>query len=314
MTGYDVTEDGKTVALVFSDASHLPGLWHGALNPFGAAPTPTVNPQAASWQLGETRASVWTSRDGWEVEGLLTLPVGYEPGRRYPLLVMLHGGPEAAVTLALDPGYIEYPQVWAGRGWAVLQPNYRGGSNYGDRFLQGMNGDTGGGDFEDIMTGVDAVVASGIADPDRMAVMGWSWGGISTGWIITQTDRFKVASAGAMVANHFSVFGEADLTYDVEHFYVGGTPWADPAKYIRMSPIGHVMQAKTPTLLLHGMEDIRCPTPQSTEFYRGLQAAGVETELVLYPREPHVFREPAHQLDKMRREIAWIERHVAGSP
>jgi dipeptidyl aminopeptidase/acylaminoacyl peptidase len=116
-----------------------------------------------------------------------------------------------------------------------------------------------------------------------------------------------------MVANHFSVFGEADLTFDVEYFYVGGTPWADPAKYIRMSPIGHVMNAKTPTLLLHGMDDIRCPFPQSMEFYRGLQAAGVETELVAYPREPHVFREPAHQLDKMRRELEWMERHVLGN-
>jgi len=310
VSGYDVSEDGRTVALVFSDAAHLPAIWQGGLEPFTASPTPTVNPQADAWQLGVTRPIEWKSSDGWEVEGLLTLPVGYAQGQRYPLVVMLHGGPEAAVTLSLDPGYIEYPQVWAGRGWAVLQPNYRGGSNYGDRFLQGMNGDTGGGDFEDIMTGVDAVVAQGIADPDRMAVMGWSWGGISTGWIVGHTDRFKAASAGAMVADHFSVFGEADLTYDVEYFYVGGTPWADPAKYIRMSPIGHVMRAKTPTLLLHGKDDIRCPTPQSMEFYRGLLAAGVETELVEYPREPHVFREPAHQLDKMRRELEWIEKRV----
>ena len=313
LTGYDVSADGRTVALVFSDAAHLSGLWRGSLDPFDAAPTPTINPQADAWLLGETRAIQWKSRDGWDVEGLLTLPVGYQAGRRYPLMVMLHGGPEAAYTLSLDPGYMAYPQVFAGKGWAVLQPNYRGSSNYGDRFLQGMNGDTGGGDYQDIMTGVDAVVAEGIADPDRMGVMGWSWGGISTGWIVTQTDRFKAASAGAMVANHFSVFGEADLTYDVEYFYVGGTPWADPAKYIRMSPIGHVMKAKTPTLLLHGMEDIRCPFPQSMEFYRGLQAAGVETELVAYPREPHVFREPAHQLDKMRRELEWMERHVRGN-
>jgi dipeptidyl aminopeptidase/acylaminoacyl peptidase len=119
--------------MVFSDAAHLSGLWHGALDPFAAAPAPTINPQADAWQLGETRAIQWKSRDGWDVEGLLTLPVGYEAGRRYPLVVMLHGGPEAAVTLALDPGYMAYPQVYAGRGWAVLQPNYRGGTNYGDR-------------------------------------------------------------------------------------------------------------------------------------------------------------------------------------
>jgi len=109
-----------------------------------------------------------------------------------------------------------------------------------------------------------------------------------------------------MVSNHFSVFGAADLTYDVELFYIGGSPYANPSRYMSMSPIGHVMKAKTPTLLLHGMEDVRCPYPQSVEFYKGLQAAGVETELVAYPREPHVFREPRHQLDKMKREYAWL--------
>ena len=113
-----------------------------------------------------------------------------------------------------------------------------------------------------------------------------------------------------MVSNHFSVFGQADLTYDVEYFYVGGTPYEDPGRYLRMSPIGHVMKAKTPTILLHGMEDVRCPFPQSVEFYKGLKAAGVETKLVGYPREPHVFREPQHMLDKMEREYAWFEEHV----
>jgi dipeptidyl aminopeptidase/acylaminoacyl peptidase len=308
--GFDVSADGASIAYVFSDAAHLPDLWQGPLQPFAAAATPTVNPQAAEWRLGETRVIQWKSRDGWEIEGLLTLPVGYEPGRRYPLMVVLHGGPQAAVTLALTPGYMDYHQVLAGRGWAVLRPNYRGGTNYGDRFVQGMNRDTGGGDFEDIMTGVDAVIAQGIADPDQLGVMGWSWGGISTGWIVTHTDRFRAASAGAMVSDHFSVFGQADLTFDVEYFYVGGVPWADPARYLDHSPINYVMRAKTPTLLLSGLADVRCPYPQSVEFYKGLKAAGVETELVAYPREPHVFREPAHQLDKMTREYAWFEAHM----
>lgn len=308
--GFSTTADGSAVGLVFTDASTPPALWRGTTAPYAAKPAWQPNAHAAGWMLGETRTIEWTSRDGWTVEGLLTLPVGYAAGTKVPLVVVLHGGPEAAKTLAFDPDYMDYTQVLAGRGYAVLWPNYRGGTNYGDRFLQGMNGDTGGGDFHDIMTGVDAVVALGLADPERLGVMGWSWGGISTGWIVTQTHRFKAASAGAMVSNHFSVFGEADLTYDVEHFYVGGTPWADPMKYIRMSPIGHVMKAKTPTLLLHGLDDVRCPFPQSMEFYRGLRAAGVETELVAYPREPHVFRELLHQRDKMERELAWFERFL----
>jgi dipeptidyl aminopeptidase/acylaminoacyl peptidase len=307
---YDVASASPSVAFVFADTTKLPELWTGTLDPLKTGPAPRVNPQIDEWQLGETKVVQWKSKDGWDVEGLLTLPVSYEKGRKYPLVVILHGGPESAVTKAFRPTHTYYEQVYAGRGWAVLKPNYRGGNNYGDEFLQGMNRDTGGGDFHDIMTGVDHVIAEGIADPDRMAVMGWSWGGISTGWIVTQTDRFKAASAGAMVSNHFSVFGAADLTFDVEYFYIGGSPYKDPGRYITMSPIGHVMKAKTPTLLLHGMEDIRCPFPQSVEFYKGLKAAGVETQLVAYPREPHGFREPRHMLDKMKREVAWFDKYV----
>lgn len=306
--------EGTRFAMIYSDATHLPELWIGDLEPEGvsAAPVTAINPGAASWLLGETRVENWRSTDGTPVQGILTLPVNYREGERAPLMVMIHGGPEAAHTLELDPGYIEYPQVLAGRGWAVLRVNYRGGTNYGDAFVQGMNGDSGGGDFQDIMTGVDHLIAAGIADPDRMGVMGWSWGGISTGWIVTQTERFKAASAGAMVSDHFSVFGQADLTFDVENFYIGGSPWLDPGKYLRHSPIGHVAGARTPTLLLHGEEDERCPLPQSVEFFKALRSLGVETQLVVYPREPHVFREPLHQLDKMTREIAWFDRHVLG--
>ncbi|MBW1688295.1 MAG: S9 family peptidase [Deltaproteobacteria bacterium] len=266
--GFDVSPGGATLGLVFSDDSHLPELWTGTPDPYRAEPAPKVNSLADEWLLGETRVERWRSRDGWEIEGLLTLPVEYRAGRRYPLMVVLHGGPHSAVTSALRPGYTDYNQVLAGRGWAVLRPNYRGGSNYGDLFAQGMDGDTGGGDFHDIMTGVDHLIDAGIADADRLGVMGWSWGGISTGWIVSHTDRFRAASAGAMVSNHFSVFGAADLTYDVELFYIGGSPYANPSRYMSMSPIGHVMKAKTPTLLLHGMEDVRCPYPQSVEFYK----------------------------------------------
>lgn len=308
---YDV--EGDRLATIWSTAAALPEIYLGDLQARESPARLTrLNPEAEAWALGETRVERWASDDGWQVEGLLTLPVGYREGERVPLLVMIHGGPEAAHTLELAPGYIEAPQLWAGRGWAVLRVNYRGGTNYGDAFLQGMNGDSGGGDYRDIMTGVDHVIALGIADPDRMAVMGWSWGGISTGWIVTQTDRFRAASAGAMVSNHLSIFGQADLTFDVRQFYIGGSPWEDPVRYLSMSPIGHVQGASTPTLLVHGEADERCPLPQSVEFFKALESVGVETELVIYPREPHVFREPKHMLDKIEREIAWFDRWVTG--
>jgi dipeptidyl aminopeptidase/acylaminoacyl peptidase len=306
---YDI-ESGR-LATIWSNARQLPEVYVENLRVSEAPVRLTdLNPEAGAWALGETRVERWASDDGWQIEGLLTLPVGYREGARVPLLVMIHGGPEAAHTIELAPNYIEAPQLWAGRGWAVLRVNYRGGTNYGDTFLQGMNGDTGGGDYRDIISGVDHAIERGIADPDRLAVMGWSWGGISTGWIVTQTDRFAAASAGAMVSNHLSVFGQADLTFDVRQFYIGGSPWEDPARYIKMSPIGHVQSARTPTLLVHGQADERCPLPQSVEFYKALESVGVETELVIYPREPHVFREPKHMLDKIERELAWFGRHV----
>jgi len=308
--GFDIAPGAGRIAYLFADARRLTDLWLFDADSGTNASVTDLNPEQRQWQLGETRVETWKSRDGADVEGLLTLPVGYVAGQRVPLMVMIHGGPEAAVTLGHVPSYIDYHQVLAGAGWAVLRPNYRGGTNYGDAWVQGMNGDTGGGDYEDIMAGVDHVVASGVADPDRMGVMGWSWGGISTGWIVTQTGRFKAASAGAMVSNHFSIFGQADLTYDVEHFYVGGSPWANFERYMSKSPIAYVTRAKTPTLLLHGEADERCPLPQSVEFHKGLRSVGVETELVVYPREPHVFREPRHQLDKMQREMAWFARWV----
>jgi len=308
--GFDTAAGTGRVAYLFADAGRLTDLWLFDPDSGTNAPVTDLNPEQRQWQLGETRVETWKSRDGADVEGLLTLPVGYESGQRVPLMVMIHGGPEAAITLGHVPSYIDYHQVLAGAGWAVLRPNYRGGTNYGDAWVQGMNGDSGGGDYEDIMAGVEHLIASGIADPDRMGVMGWSWGGISTGWIVTQTGRFKAASAGAMVSNHFSIFGQADLTYDVEHFYIGGSPWANFERYMSKSPIAYVTRAKTPTLLLHGEADERCPLPQSVEFHKGLRSVGVETELVVYPREPHVFREPRHQLDKMRREMAWFARWV----
>jgi dipeptidyl aminopeptidase/acylaminoacyl peptidase len=307
---FDVATHSGRVAYLFTDADHLTDLWLFDDDSGTNAPVTDLNPGQREWRLGTTRVETWTSSDGAEVEGLLTLPPDYVGGQRVPLMVMLHGGPEAAVTLGHMPTYIDYHHVLAGAGWAVLRPNYRGGTNYGDGWVQGMNGDSGGGDYRDIMTGVDHLVAAGIADAERLGVMGWSWGGISTGWIVTQTGRFKAASAGAMVSNHFSIFGQADLTYDVEQFYVGGSPWANFERYLSMSPIAYVTRAKTPTLLLHGEADERCPLPQSVEFFKGLQSVGVETELVVYPREPHVFREPAHQLDKMRRETAWFTKWV----
>ncbi len=151
---YDTSLDGSSLAFVFSDTKRLPELWTATLDPFHAEPATRINPQIDAWHLGETKVVQWKSTDGWEVEGLLTLPVDYEKGRRYPLVVVLHGGPESAYTKAFRPHYLNNAQVYAGRGWAVLRPNYRGGSNYGDKFTQGMNADTGGGDFHDIMTGV----------------------------------------------------------------------------------------------------------------------------------------------------------------
>ena len=279
--------------------------------PVAAAPAKrltTLNPKIDEFALSITEVVRWKAPDGREIEGLLHRPEG-SAGKKLPLIVHVHGGPSGAYTLAFPASMNNYHHVLTGRGYAVLQPNFRGSTGYGDAFQRLNVNDWGKGDFQDIMSGVDSLVGKGIADPDRMALHGWSYGGYMCAWSITQTTRFKAASCGAALTNLISMYGTNDIPSTLDDYF-GGGPYGTPGvdAYWKASAMSHITKAKTPTLILHGQADDRVPTGQGQELYLGLRKLGVPTEFVTYPREPHGFREPNHQVDKIERELAWFEK------
>jgi len=262
--------------------------------------------------LGETRVVRWKSKDGKEIEGLLTLPVGYQPGHKVPLILNVHGGPSGAYFETFIGAAGLYPIAsFAAKGYAVLQPNPRGSIAYGLAFRAANLNDWGGGDYNDVMTGVDSLIAQGIADPNKLVVMGWSYGGYMTNWVITQTNRFKAAATGAGLSDMPSMWGTNDIPSVLDDYFSG--PWYDqPERYTKLSPLFHVNNVTTPTLFLHGEADERVPTSQGYEMYNALKRKGVETQMVVYPRQPHGPREPKFVLDIMQRHLDWVEKHLGG--
>ena len=273
----------------------------------------TTNPQLADLVQGQTDVITWKSSDGVEVEGVLLKPVGFEAGKRYPMLVVAHGGPAGAYVNGFRLGGLEGGQVWSGKGWAVFYPNPRGSSNYGQKTLAANVNDWGGGDYRDIMSGVDLLVARGIADPDKLAHIGWSYGGYMTAWVITQTNRFKAAMVGAGLTNMWSMYGTNDIP-SVLIAYFGGIPNKQTLPlYLDRSAMTHIDKVTTPTLILHGANDERVPVGQAYELYRGLKDRGKPTELVLYPREGHGIQEYYHQKDRMQRIYDWVTKYTLGT-
>ena len=275
-----------------------------------SAKSSDIHEELRTHAFARTEVIRWKSKDGREIEGLLTYPLEYREGVRVPLALVIHGGPMGVFTETFIGARGLYPiATFAMEGYAVLRPNPRGGSGYGLEFRKANVNDWGGGDYEDIMAGVDHVIEMGVADPDRMAVMGWSYGGFMTSWVIGQTDRFKAACVGAAVTNLWSFTGTSDIL-DFLPGYFNGEPWENFEGYRQHSPMNYVQNVKTPALVLHGEEDLRVPISQGYEFYNALKRRGVKTKMVVYPRQPHGPREPKFLLDVAKRHLAWTEEHI----
>jgi len=302
---------GQRIAVVWEDARHAPDVWVLSRDDISLALQRRThfNPELEAAALGELEIVRWESDPGVEVEGLLFKPVGYQEGQRYPLVVQIHGGPTWLWTNQFAATWHEWAHALAGRGYAVLMPNPRGSTGRGPEYSNALFGDVGGCEYRDIMAGVDYLIERGIADPERLGVGGWSWGGYMTAWIVSQTTRFKAAVMGAGLPNMISDNGLGDIP-SANLSYFETSPYHDPEPYFERSAIRYIRNATTPTLILHGEEDRRVAMAQGQEMYVALRTLGVETQFVTYPREGHSIQERKHQVDLIDRVIGWFDRHL----
>lgn len=296
--------DGRTLAMVRACADQPPEVWAGP--PGRVRKRTAINAAAAAWALGRVEQLRWPAAGDLEISGLLVYPAAYEPRRRYPMVTLIHGGPDWYWGEYFPTGWA---QLLSSNGYAVLLPNPRGGTGRGAAFNDAGFDDYGGAELDDSLRGVDAVIAMGVADPERLGIGGWSHGGYMTAWAVTQTTRFKAAVMGAGLANLLSDQGQNDIPRCNDDYY-SRRAYDDPEAYIRRSPIIHVRRVVTPTLVLHGADDARVHPAQGREFYMALRLRGVGAAMVTYPREGHAIEERAHRIDLLRRVLAWYDRHL----
>ncbi|MGQ0538913.1 MAG: prolyl oligopeptidase family serine peptidase, partial [Gemmatimonadaceae bacterium] len=271
-----------------------------------------ANAQAEGWSLGDAEEIAWKSRDGRTVGGVLLKPANYQPGRRYPLIVAIHGGPAGADVLGFNGGYGS--QIYAGAGYAVLMPNYRGSTNYGERHKLDIVGDYFKKGYEDIISGVDHLIAQGLVHPDSMGALGWSAGGHWSNWILVNTTRFKAISTGAGTSNWISMYAQSDVQRNRQNYLGGKLPYDDFEAYWKQSPLKYVRNAKTPTMIHVVDGDPRVPRPQSDELHMALKKLGVPTEYFVYPGSTHGIPDPRNQLLKSVSEMMWMEHWIRGKP
>jgi dipeptidyl aminopeptidase/acylaminoacyl peptidase len=257
---------------------------------------------------GKTESLTWKS-DNFHVQGWLMLPKNYDPAKKYPLIVVVHGGPAAAVLGRWGGGGGISATAFSALGYFVLQPNPRGSYGQGEEFTQANRKDFGYGDLRDILAGVDAVLAKYPVDPNRVGLTGWSYGGFMSMFAVTQTQRFKAAVAGAGIADWESYYGENSIDQWMTPYF-GASVYDDPAVYAKSSAITFIKQVKTPTLVVVGDRDGECPAPQSFEFWHALRDEHVPTQLVVYPNEGHGFVNPEHRRDVMYRAVEWFEKYL----
>ena len=307
----EISKNGQTAVGTWSDPSHPADVFHSDLNFGSITPITDQNAWLADYALGDTEVVKWkSSKDGMEIDGVLTKPVDFDPSRKYPFLLNPHGGPTGSSLLAFNA----QEQIMAANGYLILEPNFRGSSGRGEKFATANQNDWGGGDYKDDMSGVQAIVDKGWADPNRMGAFGWSYGGFMTFWIDTQTDRFKAISPGAGLPDLYSMYSQTDIHRYLTLFFNMKSPWDNFQEYWDHSPMKYVENVKTPTMILHGIADTRVPIPQAEEFYRALTERHVPVEFVTYPRENHGFVEPRHIQDRWQRYLVFFGRYLDNPP
>ncbi len=305
-----ISDDNKKIVFVKQELDKPSEVFVSELNAINPKQISNFNPTEDFPKLAKTDVITWKSKDGLEIEGLITYPTNYKKRKKYPLAVIIHGGPAGVFSETFTGARSIYNiEYFASNGYAILRPNPRGSTGYGKDFRYANFKDWGFGDYEDIMSGVDKVIDMGIADPKRLAVMGWSYGGYMTSFVVTRTNRFKAASMGAGLPNLVSMTTTTDIpNYLVAH--MGGEFWEDYETYEKHSAIYRIKNVETPTQVIHGSNDLRVPFTQGQEFYVALKRKGVPTEMVVYTRTPHGPREPKFLMDVSPRILAWLDKFI----
>ncbi|MBL8149710.1 MAG: S9 family peptidase [Blastocatellia bacterium] len=305
-----VNSDGKIVAVIKEDSTHPADVWLKELSTNKLIQVTKLNPQSEQWEWGSSEVIKWKASDGLEIEGILVKPLNYEAGKRYPLITIVHGGPEAADTNGFLFGVSRGAFLLSARGYAVLMPNYRGSIGRGVAYAMADQGDMGGKEFTDIMAGIDDLIKRGLVDENRLAICGWSYGGYMTAWAVTQTNRFRAGIMGAGISNWVSFMSQTDIPYENAESHWGHQLFSNPKIYAERSPVDHISKAKTPVMIVHGAADPRVPLAQGHEFYSRLRFQGVPTTFVIYPREGHGLAEPVHQLDYFEKTFVWFDKYL----
>ncbi len=312
-SGFTLCRDASVTAFIASDAKSFPEVF--------VAPVATMQPkrltelgkQTDGWIKGTNEVVSWKSQDGTVIEGVLHKPAGFAPGTRYPLLVVIHGGPTGVSRPTPFASASSYPiDVWLAKGAVVLEPNYRGSAGYGEKFRSLNIRNLGIGDAWDVISGVDNLVALGIADNDRVGVMGWSQGGYISAFLTTHDSaRFKAVSVGAGISDWMTYYVNTDI-HPFTRAYLKATPWDDPEIYRKTSPITYIKNAKAPTLIQHGEKDPRVPIPNAFELYQGLRDQGVPATLIVYKGFGHGLTKPKANRAAMEHNLDWFGKYVFG--
>jgi dipeptidyl aminopeptidase/acylaminoacyl peptidase len=303
--------DGRTIAFSASTPDWPQEIYVGDINdPDKARRLTNIHPGLASIWLGETEEIEWQASDGLRIYGNIVYPRGYVKGQAYPTVTLIHGGPAGNFNNSFAASYYCPAQYFAGQGYLVYMPNVRGSIGWGSEFMRKDLRDWGGGDYRDLMAGLDMLIARGLADKDRLVVWGGSYGGFMTNWIVTQTDRFKAAHAEVSIADLQSLWALSPIGRGLFRHYFGKTPLEDPEIYHKLSPMTYAARVKTPLLMTQNENDERVAATQALEFYRAVQTTGTPAELYMYPNETHATMQPNHQLDKLRKTDAWFRKYL----
>lgn len=308
---FSFTRDFKQMAFMGADTNGYPEVYISSVNAFEPRRLTAMSDQLKEFSLATREVIEWKSTDGTPIEGILIKPAGFDPSKKYPLLVVIHGGPTGIDRPIISPDRYYPIEMFAAKGAVILRPNYRGSAGYGEKFRSLNVRNLGVGDYWDVISGVDHLIAKGFVDRDRVGAMGWSQGGYISAFITTSSDRFKAVSVGAGISNWMTYYVNTDIAPFTRQ-YLKATPWDDPEIYQKTSPISYVKTAKTPTLIQHGEFDKRVPIPNAYELQQALEDKGVPVKLIVYKGFGHGIDKPKQQRAVMEHNYEWFSQYIWG--